>query len=91
MFLTGIESETLSFPPTISEDELLTELNKLNSDDRIDGIIVQLPVPEHISERKVCNAVHPSKGLSRLNLHNLRSRAGEREGGLCSAKCYRPD
>ena len=63
MFFAGIQSETLKFPASISQEELLAELRKLNMDDDIDGIIVQLPVPPHINERAVCNAIAAAKGF----------------------------
>ncbi|VDI37892.1 methylenetetrahydrofolate dehydrogenase(NAD+) / 5,10-methenyltetrahydrofolate cyclohydrolase [Mytilus galloprovincialis] len=73
---TGIESESITLPTTVSEDELLNLINKQNNDDSVDGILVQLPVPEHITERKVCNAVTPSKDVDGFNVINV--------GRLCS-------
>jgi methylenetetrahydrofolate dehydrogenase (NADP+)/methenyltetrahydrofolate cyclohydrolase len=48
---------------SISEKELLEQFAQLNADDRIDGILVQLPLPEHINEQKVIEAIHPSKDV----------------------------
>ncbi|CAG2211137.1 MTHFD2 [Mytilus edulis] len=73
---TGIESESITLPTTVSEDELLNLINKQNNDESVDGILVQLPVPEHITERKVCNAVIPSKDVDGFNVINV--------GRLCS-------
>ena len=49
----GFKSTLLRFEETISEKELLTEVEKLNQDEDVDGFIVQLPLPKHISEQKV--------------------------------------
>lgn len=67
----GIDSETKRLPPTISEDDLLAEIKKLNEDPNVDGIIVQLPVPPHIDEYKVCNAVCPQKDVDGFNEVNI--------------------
>lgn len=49
----GITSITKNYPSSITENELMEILAQLNNDDSVDGILVQLPLPEHISERKV--------------------------------------
>jgi methylenetetrahydrofolate dehydrogenase (NADP+)/methenyltetrahydrofolate cyclohydrolase len=59
----GFESTLLRFDTSITEDDLLTEVNKLNNDDRVDGILVQLPLPAHISENAVINAINPQKDV----------------------------
>ena len=57
----GFDSTLLSLPESISEQELLTKVNELNNDDKIDGYIVQLPLPKHIDTQKVLMAVDPKK------------------------------
>ncbi|MBS1775252.1 MAG: bifunctional 5,10-methylene-tetrahydrofolate dehydrogenase/5,10-methylene-tetrahydrofolate cyclohydrolase [Bacteroidetes bacterium] len=59
----GFESTLLRFDTTITEFELLSEVEKLNLDDRVDGILVQLPLPSHISEDAVINAINPDKDV----------------------------
>ncbi|PIQ61914.1 MAG: bifunctional methylenetetrahydrofolate dehydrogenase/methenyltetrahydrofolate cyclohydrolase FolD [Bacteroidetes bacterium CG12_big_fil_rev_8_21_14_0_65_60_17] len=59
----GIDSDTLTFPDTISERELLSEVTRLNADTNIDGILVQLPLPDHIDETRVINAISPKKDV----------------------------
>lgn len=59
----GIVATLLKLPETTSEDYLLSLINKLNSDTIIHGIIVQLPLPRHISEDKVKLAISPSKDV----------------------------
>lgn len=59
----GIESDTLTYPETISEEELLDIVARLNSDERVDGILVQLPLPSHIDDTRVINAIAPEKDV----------------------------
>ncbi len=70
----GIKSTLLLFPETITQAELLSELDKLNADPSIHGILVQAPLPKHVSETVVFNHVKPSKdvdGFSSANLGRL--------------------
>jgi len=53
----GVDARHLRFPEEIAEEELLSEIQKCNEDPSIDGLIVQLPLPKHISEAKVKLAV----------------------------------
>lgn len=59
----GYESTLLRFDTSISEAELLNEVKKLNEDPNIDGILVQLPLPKHIFETSVINAINPEKDV----------------------------
>lgn len=59
----GIGSDTLRFESSISESDVLTLLARLNEDPKVDGILVQLPLPSHIDEQKVINAIAPSKDV----------------------------
>ena len=59
----GFESTLKRFPSTITEEELLREIEELNQTEEIDGILVQLPLPKHISDDKVINAINPSKDV----------------------------
>lgn len=67
----GINSETIVKPASISEEELLSLINKLNNDENVDGLLLQLPLPEHIDERKVCNAVSPDKDVDGFHVINV--------------------
>ncbi|CAH1183699.1 unnamed protein product [Phaedon cochleariae] len=67
----GITSNTLKLPVTLSEEELLSKINELNEDPSVDGILVQMPVPGHISERNVCNAVNPRKDVDGFHSTNM--------------------
>lgn len=59
----GFKSTLIRLEDTISEFKLLNVIEELNNDMDIDGILVQLPLPKHISDEKVINAIHPSKDV----------------------------
>lgn len=59
----GYKSTLVRLAETISEDELLEVIHKLNYDNDVDGILVQLPLPKHISEQKVIDLIEPSKDV----------------------------
>jgi methylenetetrahydrofolate dehydrogenase (NADP+) / methenyltetrahydrofolate cyclohydrolase len=59
----GFGSTLLRFEPSITEELLLIEVDKLNSDASIDGILVQLPLPKHIEENAIINAIDPLKDV----------------------------
>ena len=59
----GADAELRKFDPSISEEDLLKEIEKANLDPTVDGLIVQLPLPNHISEAKVKLAVDPKKDV----------------------------
>lgn len=70
----GFDSSIMRFDATTTEEELLSEIEKVNQDDSIDGLIVQLPLPDHISESKVTHAIDPSKdvdGFHDINIGKL--------------------
>lgn len=67
----GIESEILRHDASFSEIELLREINDLNNDDTVDGILVQLPLPQHINEEKVLDAIVPSKDVDGFHPENV--------------------
>ena len=67
----GFKSTLVKFPSTISEQDLLKKLDELNNDKDIDGYIVQLPLPKHISEHKIIEAVKPSKDVDGFHPINV--------------------
>jgi methylenetetrahydrofolate dehydrogenase (NADP+) / methenyltetrahydrofolate cyclohydrolase len=67
----GFESTLVRFEDNVTEAELLAKVAELNNDDRIDGFIVQLPLPKHISENKVIEAISPSKDVDGFHPVNL--------------------
>jgi methylenetetrahydrofolate dehydrogenase (NADP+)/methenyltetrahydrofolate cyclohydrolase len=67
----GMASTVLRFPADISEDSLLAEVEKVNNNPEIDGLIVQSPVPAHINELKITEAILPSKDVDGFHPVNV--------------------
>ncbi len=67
----GIFSDEHKLPATTSEVELLNLIGQLNADERIDGILVQLPLPDHIDEGKVLEAISPAKDVDGFHPYNV--------------------
>ena len=70
----GINFQLIHFEDTVSEQELLEKIDELNNDQTVDGFIVQLPVPDHIDEDKVIEAIDPHKdvdGFTPISVGNL--------------------
>ncbi len=63
----GIYSERHDLPADTSEEELLNLVEKLNKDPKINGILVQLPLPKHINENKVLYTINPEEGCRWLS------------------------
>ena len=67
----GFHSETIRLDEHITEENLLLEIEKLNNDSNIDGILVQLPIPKHINELKVINAISAEKDVDGFHTTNI--------------------
>ena len=67
----GFGSTLVELPESISEAELLEEVEKLNNDPEIDGFIVQVPLPSHIDEHKVVETISPAKDVDGFHAENL--------------------
>ena len=67
----GFKSTEVRLEETITEEELLNEINKLNTNGDIDGFIVQLPLPKHINENKVIEAIDPKKDVDGFHPINV--------------------
>lgn len=67
----GIKNTTIRKPETISEAELLDLIRELNADDEVDGILVQLPLPKHISEAKVIETIAKEKDVDGFHPLNV--------------------
>lgn len=67
----GFTSSEFRFEETITEEELLSEIKKINTDKDIDGLIVQLPLPKHISESKVIETISPEKDVDGFHPMNV--------------------
>ena len=67
----GILSQSYRLPAQTSEAQLLELIDVLNENDRVDGILVQLPLPEHISQEKVLHAIRPDKDVDAFHPFNV--------------------
>jgi methylenetetrahydrofolate dehydrogenase (NADP+) / methenyltetrahydrofolate cyclohydrolase len=67
----GLRGDERIFPETLSEAELLDEIDRLNRDDAVDGILVQLPLPKHIDPHKVIDAIDPAKDVDGFHPQNV--------------------
>lgn len=67
----GIESLSYELPEETTEEELLDLIKKLNGDDKVNGILVQLPLPKHIDEDKVIQTITPSKDVDGFHPHSV--------------------
>jgi len=70
----GMEARDLKLPADLSEEELLATIAELNADDSVDGLLVQLPLPDHIDENRIIEAISPAKdvdGIHPLNAGRL--------------------
>ena len=67
----GFLSRRIDLPDTVSEEEILGILNKLNAETIYDGVLVQLPLPAHISEKRVIEAIAPEKDVDAFHPLNV--------------------
>ena len=81
---TGMGSLLIEMPASVSEEELLAKIAELNEDASVDGILVQLPLPKHISEEKVIDAIAPGKDVDGFHASNV---AGLWLGKDCVLPC----
>ena len=66
----GIESETILLPNDISEEEVENVIRKLNRDDEVDGILLQLPIPKHLNEKRLTNLIDYMKDVDGFTIWN---------------------
>lgn len=67
----GIESYQIEFPEDITEEQLLSKIDELNADDKVNGILVQLPLPSGISEERVIERISPLKDVDAFHPSNV--------------------
>ena len=75
----GINFNHIKLDENITEDEVINIINKLNNDDSVDGILVQLPIPKHINSKKVQNAINEYKDVDGITDTNIGKLAHNRE------------
>ncbi len=78
----GIDGFTMRLDKEITEEALLKVINELNKDELVDGFIVQLPLPDHINEDVVLNAIDPNKDVDGMSLINAGKLMNRIEGGF---------
>ena len=69
----GINSEVIRYPENVEEKTVLNKIQELNSNKKVSGILVQLPVPKHINKRKVIETINPGKDVDGLHPMNVGS------------------
>ena len=84
----GFYSENIELDENISEEELLQEIDKLNKNDRINGILVQLPLPSHINELKIIDSISPEKDVDGFHVSNIGKMVIGDETGFLSCTPY---
>ncbi|NEF41627.1 bifunctional methylenetetrahydrofolate dehydrogenase/methenyltetrahydrofolate cyclohydrolase FolD [Staphylococcus aureus] len=67
----GMISEIVHLEETVTEEEVLNELNRLNNDDSVSGILVQVPLPKQVSEQKILEAINPEKDVDGFHPINI--------------------
>lgn len=67
----GMISEIVHLEETATEEEVLNELNRLNNDDSVSGILVQVPLPKQVSEQKILEAINPEKDVDGFHPMNI--------------------
>jgi methylenetetrahydrofolate dehydrogenase (NADP+) / methenyltetrahydrofolate cyclohydrolase len=66
----GIHSEQISFPENAGQEEIIAKINELNANKKIHGILVQLPLPDHMDEKTVLQSVSPNKDVDGFHVIN---------------------
>jgi tetrahydrofolate dehydrogenase/cyclohydrolase, NAD(P)-binding domain protein len=84
----GFYSETIKLEENISENDLIKKIEELNEDNKIDGILVQLPLPKHIDELKVINSIKPEKDVDGFSNVNVGKMVIGDESGFLSCTPY---
>ncbi len=67
----GMYSENRTFGRNSDQEEVLNELNRLNNDDSVSGILVQVPLPKQVSEQKILEAINPEKDVDGFSSNKL--------------------
>lgn len=67
----GIDSYSYELPENTPEEQIISIIDKLNADDKVNGILVQLPLPKHIDERKVLKSIDPEKDVDGFSAYQM--------------------
>ncbi len=67
----GLKSEIIKYPETVDEKTVLAKISELNKDENVSGILVQLPLPKHIDNKKIIDAIDPNKDVDGFHPNNV--------------------
>ena len=67
----GLKSEIIKYPETVDEKTVLAKISELNKDENVSGILVQLPLPKHINNKKIIDAIDPNKDVDGFHPNNI--------------------
>ena len=67
----GLKSEIIKYPDTVDEKTVLEKISELNNDENVSGILVQLPLPKHINNKKIIDAIDPNKDVDGFHPNNV--------------------
>ena len=67
----GLKSEVIKYPKTVDEKTVLEKISELNKDENVSGILVQLPLPKHINNKKIIDAIDPNKDVDGFHPNNV--------------------
>ena len=67
----GLKSEIIKYPDTVDEKTVLEKIGELNNDENVSGILVQLPLPKHIDNKKIIDAIDPNKDVDGFHPNNV--------------------
>ncbi len=67
----GLKSEIIKYPDTVDEKTVLEKIGELNKDENVSGILVQLPLPKHINNKKIIDAIDPNKDVDGFHPNNV--------------------
>ena len=67
----GLKSDIIKYPETVNEQTVLNKIHELNKDDKVSGILVQLPLPKHINNKNVIDAINPIKDVDGFHPNNV--------------------
>tara|TARA_B100000242_G_scaffold278570_1_gene236297 strand:+ start:42 stop:887 length:846 start_codon:yes stop_codon:yes gene_type:complete len=67
----GLKSEIIKYPETVDEKTVLEKIRELNKDENVSGILVQLPLPKHINNKKIIDAINPKKDVDGFHPNNV--------------------
>lgn len=67
----GINSETIKLPESVSQEDVIDIIHDLNSDDLVNGVLVQLPLPKHLDEQMILSYIDPAKDVDGFHPYNV--------------------